>query len=99
MLASQQTAIPEEKLAMIPTPRLPTVDHATVPQEELTKKQAESDAHEYNACSKCACFAINSRLEQIFCHVHGKRPHADQLGSEADAVEFEHVGFDEVGNA
>ena len=44
-------------------------------------------------------FAIDSRREQVFCHVHGKRPHADRLGSEADAVEFEHVGFDEVGHA
>ena len=53
MLDSQKHSIPEEQLAMIPTPRPSVADTVPLPAEARAKEQALADASEYAA----ACMA------------------------------------------
>ncbi len=54
MLDSQKDSIPDEQLAMIPTPRPSSItDSVPLPDEARAKEQALADANEYAA----ACMA------------------------------------------
>ncbi len=49
LLSSQKDVVPEERLAMMPTPRVKSDGAASVPPEMQVMKQAEERASEYSA--------------------------------------------------
>jgi hypothetical protein len=53
MMTSQKDSIPDEQLAMMPTPRPSVADTVPLPAEALAKQQALADANAYAA----ACMA------------------------------------------